>query len=89
VTMHINRHALFAIKPQPSLAELSAFAAIARHSGFRAAADELGMSPSTLSRMMRALEEWLGLRLFNRTTRSVALTEAGGPAVSESGPGSS
>jgi|SRR5882724_12298684 len=67
----------FTMKLQPSLTELLAFAAIARHGSFRAAADELGMSPSTLSHMMRALEERLGLRLFNRTTRSVALTEAG------------
>ena len=65
------------MKPQPSLPELSAFAAIVRHASFRAASDELGMSPSTLSHMMRALEERLGLRLFNRTTRSVAPTEAG------------
>jgi DNA-binding transcriptional LysR family regulator len=65
------------MKPQPNLTELSAFAAIVRHTSFRAAADELGMSPSTLSHMMRALEERLGLRLFNRTTRSVAPTEAG------------
>jgi DNA-binding transcriptional LysR family regulator len=62
---------------RPSLAELGAFAAIARHRSFRAAADELGVSPSTLSHMMRGLEERLGLRLFNRTTRSVAATEAG------------
>src|ERR1700761_8412691 len=62
---------------RPSLAELSAFTAIVRHASFRIAADELGMSPSTLSHMMRSLEERLGLRLFNRTTRSVAPTEAG------------
>jgi DNA-binding transcriptional LysR family regulator len=62
---------------RPTLVELTAFAAIARHGSFRAAADELGLSPSTLSHMMRALEERLELRLFNRTTRSVAPTEAG------------
>ncbi|HEX7816264.1 LysR family transcriptional regulator [Dyella sp.] len=62
---------------RPTLAELTAFAAIVRHSSFRGAADDLGMSPSTLSHMMRALEDRLGLRLFNRTTRSVAPTEAG------------
>src|SRR6202012_2216359 len=62
---------------RPSLTELSAFTAIVRHASFRIAADELGMSPSTLSHMMRSLEEGLGLRLFNRTTRSVAPTEAG------------
>jgi DNA-binding transcriptional LysR family regulator len=65
------------MKPQPNFTELSAFAAIVRHRSFRAAADELAMSPSTLSHMMRALEEKLRLRLFNRTTRSVAPTEAG------------
>lgn len=62
---------------RPSLIELTAFTAIARHRSFRAAADEMGVSPSTLSHMMRGLEERLGLRLFNRTTRSVAATEAG------------
>ena len=62
---------------RPSLAELGAFAAIVRHASFRAAADELGMSASSLSHMMRTLEERLGVRLFNRTTRSVAPTEAG------------
>lgn len=62
---------------RPTLVELSAFTTIARHRSFRAAADELGVSPSTLSHMMRGLEERLGLRLFNRTTRSVAATEAG------------
>ncbi|ARP82831.1 LysR family transcriptional regulator [Bordetella genomosp. 8] len=62
---------------RPSLTELTAFAAIVRHASFRAAADELGMSASTLSHMMRALEQRLALRLFHRTTRSVAPTEAG------------
>lgn len=50
---------------------------IVRHASFRAASDELGVSASTLSHMMRTLEERLGVRLFNRTTRSVAPTEAG------------
>ncbi|WP_322102548.1 LysR family transcriptional regulator [Paraburkholderia sp. J41] len=62
---------------RPSLTELTAFIQVVRHASFRAAADELGVSPSTLSHMMRALEERLGVRLFNRTTRSVAPTEAG------------
>lgn len=65
------------MKQRPSLNELSAFAAIVRHASFRAAADDLGLSASTLSHMMRSLEDRLGLRLFNRTTRSVAPTEAG------------
>lgn len=62
---------------KPTLQDLSAFAAIAAHRSFRKAAGELGLSPSTLSHMMRVLERTLGVRLLNRTTRSVAPTEAG------------
>lgn len=58
-------------------AELTAFAAIADHGNFSKAAVHLGVSTSTLSHMIRSLEERLGIRLLNRTTRSVALTEAG------------
>ena len=58
-------------------AELSAFVAVAEHKNFRKAAAQLGISPSGLSQTIHALEERLGVRLFNRTTRSVALTEAG------------
>jgi DNA-binding transcriptional LysR family regulator len=63
--------------PQPDLDDLRAFVAIANRRSFRKAADELGVSPSTLSHMMRVMEEKLGVRLLNRTTRSVAPTEAG------------
>lgn len=62
---------------KPDLNVLAAFAAIAAHGSFRKAADELGMPPSTLSHMMRTLETQLDVRLFNRTTRSVALTDTG------------
>ncbi len=62
---------------RPSLNDLSAFVAVATHRSFRGAADELGTAPSTLSHAMRALEERMGLRLLNRTTRSVSPTEAG------------
>jgi DNA-binding transcriptional LysR family regulator len=62
---------------RPSISDLTAFVAVATHRSFRGAADELGTAPSTLSHAMRALEERLGLRLLNRTTRSVAPTEAG------------
>jgi DNA-binding transcriptional LysR family regulator len=62
---------------RPSLSELVAFSAVVRRRSFRVAADDVGLSASTLSHTMRALEERLGLRLFNRTTRSVAPTEAG------------
>ena len=59
------------------LSELDAFAAVARHRSFRKAADERGVSASALSHAMRALEARLGIRLLNRTTRSVTPTEAG------------
>jgi DNA-binding transcriptional LysR family regulator len=58
-------------------AELSAFVAVAEHRNFTRAAAQLGVSPSTLSQTIRSFEERLGVRLLNRTTRSVALTEAG------------
>jgi DNA-binding transcriptional LysR family regulator len=62
---------------RPSLNDLTAFMAVATHRSFRRAADELGTAPSTLSHAMRGLEDRLGVRLLNRTTRSVAPTEAG------------
>jgi DNA-binding transcriptional LysR family regulator len=62
---------------RPALGDLTALAAIVAHRSFRKAADELGVSPSTLSHMMRTLELKMGVRLLNRTTRSVSPTEAG------------
>lgn len=62
---------------RPSLTELHAFAAIATHGSFRKAADILGTAPSSLSHMMKALENKIGARLLHRTTRSVSLTETG------------
>lgn len=59
------------------LADLSAFTVVASEGSFTRAAARLGMSQSALSHAMRALEERLGVRLLNRTTRSVATTEAG------------
>jgi DNA-binding transcriptional LysR family regulator len=60
-----------------SLADLTAFAAVADRLSFRAAASQLGVTPSALSHSMRQLEERLGVRLLHRTTRSVSLTDAG------------
>ncbi|WP_029008676.1 LysR family transcriptional regulator [Azospirillum halopraeferens] len=72
------------------LDSLDVFASIVRCGGFRAAALERGVSSSALSQTMNALEEALGIRLLNRTTRSVSPTEAGqrllerlAPALSE------
>jgi len=56
---------------------LEVFAAIMRHGGFRAAARERGVSSSALSQALANLEAALGIRLLNRTTRSVSTTEAG------------
>ena len=58
-------------------AELTAFVAVAEQRNFARAAAQLSIAPSTLSQTIRALEERLGVRLLNRTTRSVAPTEAG------------
>ena len=71
---------------KPDLTELKAFAAIAAQRSFRKAADELALSPSTLSHMMRTLEQNMGVRLLNRTTRSVAPTEAGARLLASLGP---
>src|SRR5215831_5099615 len=57
--------------------KLSAFVAVAEHRHFSKAAAQLDISPSALTRAIRALEEHLGVRLLNRTTRSVSLTAAG------------
>jgi DNA-binding transcriptional LysR family regulator len=69
-----------------SLAELEAVATVARTGGFRAAARELGVSSSALSHAIAALKDRLHVRLFNRTTRSVALTAAGETFIAEVAP---
>lgn len=62
---------------RPTLTDLAAFSAVAEHRSFRKAADVLGVSRSSLSHAIAALERSLGTRLLHRTTRSVAPTEAG------------
>ena len=68
------------------LRDLAAFAAVARTRNFRRAAIEQHVSVSSLSQRLRDMEERLGVRLLNRTTRSVALTEAGELLLSRIGP---
>lgn len=57
--------------------DLLSFLVVAQESSFTKAAAKLGVSQSALSHSIRGLEERLNLRLLNRTTRSVSLTEAG------------
>lgn len=60
-----------------AFSELVGFVAVGQELSFRRAATRMGVSPSALSHTIRKLEERLGVRLLNRTTRSVALTEPG------------
>ena len=64
------------MKPQ-ELPDLATLAVVARHGGFTRAAAELGVSRSAVSHAIRSLEARLGVRLLNRTTRSVSPTAAG------------
>ncbi len=61
----------------PPLSTLRVFEAAARQGSFRAAADELLLTPSAVSRSVQSLEDWLGTPLFARGNRYVSLTEAG------------
>ncbi|MDO3435202.1 LysR family transcriptional regulator [Rhizobium sp. CBN3] len=68
------------------LSELAAFAAVARHKSFRKAGEERGVTASAVSHAVLNLEDRIGIRLLNRTTRSVSLTEAGDLLVSHLAP---
>ena len=59
------------------LPAIAAFARVAHHASFTRAAEELGVSPSALSQTVRTLEAKLGVRLLDRSTRSVGATELG------------
>lgn len=61
----------------PSLPAVRSFEAAARLGSFKAAADELSVSPTAISHQVRALEDQLGVALFIRKTRAVVLTDAG------------
>ncbi|MET0219199.1 MAG: LysR family transcriptional regulator [Tardiphaga sp.] len=74
----------------PSLGALETFVSVARHGTLRGAAMERRVDPSAISHVIRGLEDTLGVRLFNRTSRSVSLTQPGrelferiGPALGE------
>jgi LysR family glycine cleavage system transcriptional activator len=64
-------------KPPPPLSALRAFEAAARHLSLTRAAEELHVTPGALSHQIRALEELLGVKLFERKVRAIALTAAG------------
>jgi len=70
----------------PQFAKLTAFVAVAEHASFTRAATQLGISNPSLSHAIRSLEDQLGVRLFNRTTRNVALTEAGAELLAHLNP---
>jgi LysR family glycine cleavage system transcriptional activator len=63
--------------PLPPLNAIRSFEAAARHGGYVAAADELGVSPAAVSQQVRNLEEFLGKQLFRRYNNRIALTDAG------------
>lgn len=66
--------------------EIASFVAVARHRSFVKAANERGVTSSALSHAVNSLERRLGVRLLNRTTRSVSPTEAGSMLLSRIGP---
>jgi LysR family transcriptional regulator, glycine cleavage system transcriptional activator len=70
----------------PPLRNLRAFCIAARHKSFKAAADELSLTPSAVSHQMKELEAVMGVRLFERKTRALALTTAGHTLLDEMAP---
>lgn len=61
----------------PPFSAMRLFESAGRHLSFKAAAEDLGITPSAISHGVQTLEEWLGVELFFRGNRSLALTEAG------------
>ncbi|WBU64280.1 LysR family transcriptional regulator [Paracoccus aerodenitrificans] len=72
--------------PSGPHSDISSFLAVAQERSFTKAAARLGMTPSALSHAVRNLEDRLGIRLLNRTTRNVAPTEAGDQLIQSVGP---
>ncbi|MGC4092655.1 MAG: LysR family transcriptional regulator [Polyangiaceae bacterium] len=73
-------------QPELPLGALVTFECVARHLRFARAADELRVTPTAVSKTIAQLEEQIGVRLLNRTTRSVALTEAGSRLLESAAP---
>lgn len=72
--------------PRNLLDGIESFLRVAERRSFRAAAEDMGVSPSAISQTVRAPETRMGVALLTRTTRSVGLTEAGARLVAEAGP---
>ena len=72
--------------PELHLPNLMSFEVVARHLNFARAAEELEVTPTAMSKTIKQLEAQLGVRLFNRTTRSVALTESGAQLLASLAP---
>ncbi|HTD04462.1 LysR family transcriptional regulator [Undibacterium sp.] len=70
---------------EPSLHLVQAFVAVVEHHSFARAAQDLNMTPSSVSRLVKSLEQQLGVLLINRTTRAMSLTEAGQRYFSDCG----
>ena len=70
----------------PPLNAIKAFEAAARHGSFTRAAAELNVTHGAVSRQIRLLEDWLGTRLFQRTSRNAVLTQVGTDLLAEAGP---
>ena len=73
------------IRRLPPLNAIKAFEAAARHGSFTRAAVELSVTHGAVSRQIRSLEEWLGVKLFLRTSRNAIPTEAGAALLNETG----
>jgi LysR family glycine cleavage system transcriptional activator len=70
----------------PPLGSLRAFEAAARHLSFKHAAEELHVTPAAISQQIKGLEDYLGVRLFVRLTRALAITPQGEAMLPASGP---